>query len=1078
MGRRTPIVRNEALIEESGADGHGVSVTVGSADWFSWLETAAAFAFDSPEGHFTAHKRKHGSGSYWYAYSRTEGRLHTVYLGKSVDLMLERLRAIARVVARKDVSIADAPSEAPAVAVKRQRRTMEHADGSTSGQYLIPTKLAVPRPPSSPFVRNQPIGRLERVMRCSLTVVSAPAGFGKTTLLAQWIRVARLPVAWVSLDKNDNDAVRFWVYVLAALDRLIPGVLAQVRPLLSSLGLQQLPEAALSALAVALAAAPDPTILVLDDYHTVQANNTLIHEALAYLVENLPSQVHIVLVSRADPPLPLARLRVLGTLAELGTSDLRFSSEEVTHFLTQTMGLGLSSDEVAVIDARTEGWVAGLQLAALSLQARKDAASWITTFNGGNRYIFDYLTDEVLEHLAPAQQRFLLETSVLNLLTAPLCDAVTGLGNGQEMLQGLEHANLFLVPLDDQRQWYRYHHLFADVLRLRLQQTQPERVPELYHRASMWCEAHKFWGEAIDYAFAATDFERAAQLVESLAARMLEGGRQATLRRWLDQLPDGVMRMRPHLCVVHAYVLFLIGQLDLFHQSLLAAEESRLRAWRSLPFPERRLLQGEMLALRATAASLQGRLDECIALSQQALPFLPEEHWLRSVVMMNLGIAAWLDGDVLAASQVFEGLKRRSEDQDHMYPHYASATYLVQVRLLQGRLREAVDLGRQMIRQLEEHGLEIEASGIRFGLGMALYQLNDLDAAREHLELGLGRMKVMLARTLGYPALAYVCQAQDDSTAALQWIERALARVEDIGAAARIWLPILQAHQAHLWMAQGNLDAASHWAREYERLAGEGHDSGVRVEHSPPLLREWQRSVLAEVYVAERRVPDALSLLAELLASAEAGGRVAHVLEILVLQATAYAAGEDIDSALEVLSSAIALAEPNGHTRVFLDGGSVVQRLLERLRTSQEPQLTLRADILNRTAAYVGKLLAAFEDEATRRSSLHLPDTSTGSQPVASARQASLRTQPLVAPLSERELEVLRLLASGASNEDLMRELVIAMSTVKRHVSNVLSKLGVRRRTQAIARAYALRLIAPQGMYGPNRTAPEQHNAT
>ncbi len=1078
MGRHTPNVRNEALIEETGADGRGVSVTVGSAEWFSWLETAGAFAFDSPEGRFTAHKRRHGSGSYWYAYSRSEGRLRTVYLGKSADLTLERLRAIARAVTHKDVSSAAAPSEASAAAARRQRRSMEQADSNTSGQYLIPTKLAVPRLPSSPFVRSHAIGRLERVMRCPLTVVSAPAGFGKTTLLAQWIRVTRLPVAWVSLDKGDNDPVRFWVYVLAALDPLIPGVLAQVRPLLSTSGLQQLPEVVLSALVVALAAAPDPTILVLDDYYMVQANNTPIHEALAYLIENLPTQVHIVVASRADPPLPLARLRVLGYLAELGTLDLRFSSEEVAQFLTQTMGLNLPTEEIAVLDARTEGWIAGLQLAALSLQGRKDTASWIATFNGGNRYIFDYLTDEVLEHLAPAQQRFLLETSVLNLLTAPLCDAVTASGNSQEMLQGLEHANLFLVPLDDQRHWYRYHHLFADVLRLRLQQTQPEHMPELYRRASIWCEAHKFWGEAIDYAFAATDFERAAQLVESLAERMLEGGRPATLRRWLDQLPDAVVRLRPHLCVVHAYVRFLTGQLDVFHRLLLDAEESSQRALRSLPPAERRILQGEMLALRATAASLQGHLDECIALSQQALPFLPEDHWLRGVVMMNLGIASWLDGDVLAASQEFESLKRRSEEHNNAYSLYASSTYLVQLRLLQGRPREAVDLGRQMIRQLEEHSLEIEGRGIRIGLGRALYQLNDLDTAREHLERGLAPTEVMLARTLGYPTLAYVCQAQGDSAAALQWMERALARIEEIGSAARIWSPSLRAHQAHLWVMQGNLDAASHWAREYERLAGAGHDSGERVGSSPPLLREWERIVLAEVYVAEHRSHDALPLLAELLASAETGGRVARVLEILVLQATAYVAEEDTGSALEVLSKAIALAEPTGHMRVFLDGGVAVQRLLERLRTGEERQHALPAELQDRTAAYVGTLLAAFAGEDTRRSGTQQPDTSAGAQPGAGARQTSPRTQPLVAPLSERELEVLRLLASGASNEDLMRELVIAMSTVKRHVSNVLSKLGVRRRTQAIARAYALRLIAPQGMYGPNRTAPEQHNAT
>jgi LuxR family maltose regulon positive regulatory protein len=1040
------------------------------------LETAEVFAFDGPEGHFTAHKRQRGEKWYWYAYSRRAGRLRTLYLGKSGDLELERLRTIARAGTHDFEPFPDEVSIVPIVMAARLTHAREVTHTGTAGLHLIPTKLAVPRPPAAPLVRSQAISRLDRAIQLPLTVVSAPAGYGKTSLLAQWIATARMPVAWVALDKGDDDPVRFWTYVLAALDTVVPGMLAQVLPILSQPE-RQLSEAALSTIVVALARAPDPTMLVLDDYHAVEQDNAAIHEALAYLVGHLPPQVHVVLAGRTEPSLPLARLRVLGHLSELRALDLRLGQEEVACFLTHSMGLNLTTDQIAAIDARTEGWIAGLQLAALSLQAREDPASWISSFSGGSRYIFDYLMDEVLERLSPDQRQFLLETSLFDRIAAPLCDAVTASTRSQTRLEELERANLFLVPLDDQRRWYRYHPLFADVLRLRLLQTQPERVRELYSRAEAWYEAHELWEEAVDSALAAAHNDRAARLIESLAERMLASGRQATLRHWLDRLPEAAIRPRPHLCAVHAYVLILRGQFNAFERRLLDAEDGGQRAAQTLSQDGRGLLQGEMLALRAAAAALHGHLDQCIALSQQALSYLSEGHAFRNMVIMNLGVASWLYGAVPAANQLFEVLRRRSEDQHNPYSLHASITYLVQMRILQGRLREAVDLCAQMMRRVAEHGLRLEGNGIRIGLGMALFRLNDLDAAREHLERAVSTRQTMLALTSGYPTLAYVCQAQGDSAAALKWMRCALERVERVEAGVDVWLPGLQALQAHLWLMQDNLEAASRWARQYVRQESTRHEDGESAERMvslPPLLRERERIVLSEVYIAQRRMPEALAVLAELLTSAEAGDRVDRTLEILVLQAVAYAAQEDIGGALVAMRRALALAEPEGHVRVFLAGGAMVRRLLERLRAGAGAQISRPSESRDHLSIYIDRLLAAFNGEGAGRMSAELVGASARTEELGGARQPLAPiTQPLVSPLSERELEVLRLLASGASNEDLVRELVIAMSTVKRHVSNILSKLGVRRRTQAIARAYALHLIAPQMLH-----VPKQHRAT
>jgi LuxR family maltose regulon positive regulatory protein len=1071
MAHRAPIVRNHMLDKGTGPSTQDVMVVVGSTDWFAWLDTAEMFSVDAPEGKFTARKRRRGNKWYWYAHRRHHGQTFITYLGKSADLTPERLDTVSLTLARKGAPLPAGPSDMPLVPPDRRtasRRQKARANSDISGLHLIPTKFAVPHRRAPLLEREHATRLLDQALQYPLTVLSAPAGFGKTTLLTQWIAASRPRVAWVTLDQGDNDPMWFWRYVLAAFDHLGLVMLAEMLPLMS-VAPTNVSDTVLSSLVVALAAAPGPTVLVLDDYHALRAETTSIHEAVAYLVEHLPAQAHIVLASRTDPPLPLARFRARGLLFELRRANLRLSPDEVARFLTQTMGLDLSPEQITLIETRTEGWIAALHLAARSLHASQDAAAWVAAFSGSNRYIFDFLVDEVLAALPPTQQRFLLETSVLQRLTASLCDAVTQSTSSQSMLAEMERSNQLLAPLDAQRLWYQYHPMFADALRLHLQRTQPDLVPLLHRRAARWCEAHKLWAEAIDYAMAATDFEHAAQLVEMCAQRALASGMRATLQGWLDQLPEAIVRTRPRLCAISAQVLLIAGHYDAFQQRLRDAEAASQHALYTTSVTERATLRGELLALRASATSFQGDLDQCITLSQQALAMLPEGHALRDLIMMNQGIASWLLGDIVAATRTFEHLMRQSTYDDNVYYMCASVTYLAHMWMLQGRLREAMALCHQTLAYLEERHLVNEGTGIHLELGRALYQLNDLSAAQEHLKYAIAVKRAILSLISGYPTLASIAQAQGDSAAALWWMQQALTQVSGIGPGAHIWSMSLQAHQAHLWVAQGNPQAASAWAREYERLEEEQR---AYVRRSPPLVRVWERVVLAKVYVAENRAQDALPLLAELLASAEAGGRIAHVLEILVLQAVAYAALEETSTAIAVLRRAIELASPEGYIRVFLDGGMPVRRLLERSRTSGE----LTTPIQDRTLAYVETLLAAFADADARRGRTDQADTGVRAQPGAGSAQIPQSLPAPVPALTKREMEVLSLIARGASSDDLVRELVIATSTVKRHISNILAKLGVQRQTQAIAQAYRLGLLSP--FNSENGSPPMQPNTT
>jgi len=644
MTKMTPLVRGDRLIYQQ--DEHEQVLVVGTPAWFAWLATASTFAFTSDNGTFTARKERAGNqrgGWYWKAYRTQHGKHFSLYLGKTEALTLERLNAVAQAPAH--TSNRDAGGEASA-----ERNVMT----TIRGDPPLATKLHVPRPPLQLVRRPHLVERLQEAVERPLTLIAAPAGFGKTTLLSTWIEHASLPTAWISLEHDDDDLTRFWSYMFTALARVHPGSGTSALALLQASTLSPLPpiETALSVWINELATLPHEIALVLDDYHLITAQP--IHRAITYLLDHLPPQLHVIIATRADPPLPLARLRTRGHLTEIRAADLRFTAEETAAFLTRALGLELSDQDIATLEARTEGWIAGLQLAALSMQGRKDIPGFLEAFTGSHRYIIDYLVEEVLARQSEPVQTFLLQTAILERLRGSLCEAVMGVmrepggeASGQAMLEQLEQANLFLVPLDDERRWYRYHQLFAEALRHRLQRKHPTLVPELHQRASAWYEQQGLTRDAVHHALAATDFVQAARLIEQAFNSLLMRGEIATLQRWAAALPDELVRSNIELSVLQGWLLFVSGKNDAAELHLQDIE----RTFGITPVSDEHseqqtipsgagssaAIRGRIAALRASIALTQRDLPRTITLSRLALEYLPKESM---AVRMSPGIWA------------------------------------------------------------------------------------------------------------------------------------------------------------------------------------------------------------------------------------------------------------------------------------------------------------------------------------------------------------------------------------------------------------------------------------------------------
>jgi LuxR family maltose regulon positive regulatory protein len=899
---------------------------------------------------------------------------------------------------------------------------------------LLETKFYAPGRRRELVRRPRLSERLDRGAEAKLTLVSAPAGFGKTTLLAGWLVewVAAAPAggraaAWLSLDQGDNQPATFWTYLIAALQTAAPGVGADALSLLQA---PQPPpiEAVLATLLNELGAVPSGVVLVLDDYHVVDARE--VQDGMAFLLGHLPPRVHLVIASRADPTLPLARLRARGELVEIRAADLRFTPDEAAAYLNGVMGLGLAARDVAALEGRTEGWVAALQLAALSVQGRDDAACFIAGFAGDDRYVVDYLVEEVLQRQPEQIRSFLLRTSILDRLGGPLCDAVTGQDGGRAMLEALERGNLFLVPLDDRRRWYRYHHLFADMLRARLLDEQPDQVPELHRRASAWYEQHGERSEAIRHALAAEDFARAADLVELAALALLRSRQEATLLGWLKALPDELLRRRPVLSNFYAAVLLQGGELEGVDARLRDAER-----WLDPDMRERsdalsagmvvvddeafRRLPGSIAVHRAGHALVLGNVAETVKHARRALDLVVEDdHLGRGGAAALLGLASWVTGDLEAAHRTFADGMASVQRAGHISDVLGSAIALAEIRRAQGRLREAMRTYEKALQLGTEQGAPVlrGTADMHVGMSELCRERDDLPAATRHLQTSQE-----LGESAGLPqnryrwrvAMARIREAQGDPDGALDLLDQAeRLYVGDFFPNVR---PVA-ALRARVWVAQGRLGDARDWARE-RGLSG-ADDLGY--------LREFEHVTLARVLIAERSIREAVELLERLLRAAEEGERTGSVIEILVLQALAHQARGDIRAALVRLERALTLAEPEGYVRIFVDEGAPMAVLLEE---AAEHGLAPR---------YVGRLLSASGKTE------HRPPVS----------------QVLIEPLSERELDVLRLLGTDLDGPDIARELVVSLNTMRTHTKNIYAKLGVNSRRAAVRRAEELELLS------------------
>jgi LuxR family maltose regulon positive regulatory protein len=885
---------------------------------------------------------------------------------------------------------------------------------------LVSTKLGPSQARPKLVARPRLTARLDREAGRELTLISAPAGFGKTTLLIEWLRArtgGEGSVAWVSLYEGDNDPTRFLSYVVAALgtvqEEIGEGVLSALRS-------PEPPriEAITATLINDLAALPEELTLVLDDYHVIDSEP--VHEVVAFLLEHLPPNVHLVISSRIDPPLPLARLRARNQIMELDAADLSFTPEEAATFLNSVMGLDLSAEEVVVLEERTEGWIAGLQLAALSMRDRKDIPAFLQAFSGSHRDVLDYLAEEVLDR-QPAQVRnFLLQTSVADHLTGALCDALTGRSDGQAMLEKLERDNLFVVALDDERRWYRYHHLFAEFLRGRLGRENPGLVSELHLRASGWYEYNGLIAEAIGHAFSAPDHECAARLVEKRIEETWSRGEFPTVLRWLEALPSGTKRRHPRLFLHHAAVLTLTGRPD-DAEPLLKDAERAAAAFRE----DRRFLLGFASAIRSWRARLRGDAPRAVELARRALSLLPDEDApQRNFAAVCLGYALRTTGDLAAAIEALAEAVEIGRTASHTYGTLIAMVWQARVQAELGRLREADDAFRRALRFVTERGVELlPAAGLaHVGMGALLYERNDLDAAERELEEGTDlaeRTGEVSNLVWGYVALSRAKRARGDEEGALKMALEAERVARNAGADLQIafaanWM-------ARLRLARGDLEAA---AFEQERAAGAGE----------VLVAAWEleRTTLARLLIARGERDEALRLLERLREAAETTG---SAIEILALQALALRAIGEKVKAMSTLARSLSLAEPEGYVRTFVDEGPPMAKLLSEVLEARQSG---RQGSPSPSAHYLRKLLAALERDAT------------GTAPPGAE---------LPEPLSERELEVLILIAAGKSNRQIAKELFVTAGTIKAHIRNIYRKLEVHSRTQALARARELSLL-------------------
>ncbi|MHB1413939.1 MAG: LuxR C-terminal-related transcriptional regulator [Chloroflexota bacterium] len=898
----------------------------------------------------------------------------------------------------------------------------------TNSQLLV-TKTRLPQLPPGWVARPRLAAKMNEALRHKLVLLSAPAGYGKTTLAVAAVRALGKPIGWVSLDAADNTPGVFLSYLVAALQSVVPGI---GQPILHALQSPQPPptDLLLTALVNSISAHEDDVVVVLDDYHLIESR--AIHEAVAFLVEHLPPHAHLAITSRSDPPLPLPRWRVRGDLAEIRADDLAFTAAEAAAFFKDAAGIDLSEQDLATLARRTEGWIAGLKMAALSLKGKKDISAFINAFSGGHHYVLDYLAEEVLNRQSPDVKEFLLETSGLERLSGPLCDAVTGRSDGQSMLYQLERANLFISPLDDERRWYRYHQLFATILRNQLANAAPERVSLLHQRASAWYEQEGLSDEAISHALLGGDVERAADLLENIGSQVLRHGRAVRLLDYLSRIPQPLVEARPWLCISFAWAALLSHQWDLLSTMLaranaaLAENPDRLSP---ISRANLRHIKGHTLSIQGYIAQAQGDIAHSIRLSEEANREIPAGDLLtRSANSINLAIDYLIIGDVGSAIRHLEDANAAGREGGNNAVVLSSQAYLAETEMQRSRLdraaqtcREAIELGTRL-----GGASPLPYTALAFILlGQSLYERDDLEGAAGNLAEGIRLAEANFNWTFllkGCLNMAKVAQARGDSTAAVEYGRQAEALAPRAPQARESRQ--VPAWKARLALRQGDVAAAADWARQQEAT--------LPLSRLPSYQQEFAYLTLVRLALAIGKCQGLPAYLDAFIRNAQAQGRDASVIETLVLQALALDRLGNPGAAVEALGRALALAEPAGYVRTFVDEGAPMAGLLRKLIAA------------GRRVDYAARLLGVMAPQAPGRP----------------APPAPRKTAPdLAETLSERELEVLRLIAAGRSNKEIASRLVLAIGTVKKHTSNIFGKLGVESRTQAVARARELGLI-------------------
>lgn len=898
---------------------------------------------------------------------------------------------------------------------------------------LLATKLFIPPAPAERVLRPHLLEQLDKGLKRSLVLISAPAGFGKTTLLSQWVRQRQLTAAWISLDDSDNDLSRMLAYLVSVLNSIDPDQAGISIEEVQSIQPGSI-EPILTRLINRLAGIDTPFVLILDDYHLITED--AIHEVIQFLLEYCPPNLHLVIASRVEPPFMAARLRGRGQLLELRSTDLRFSTAEASDFLNKVLSINLPETDINALTEHTEGWIAGLQMAALSMQSRQDASSFVQAFTGSNRYILDYLMEEVLQRQSQGMQEFLLKTSILNRLTASLCQAVTGQDNCQSILESMERSNLFLTPLDDERQWYRYHHLFAELLRKQLNQLFPQQFKALHLLASQWYSSqfdlysdHTLATSAIEHALKAEAFEQAVELITHAGETTLMRGEMTTLKGWLRQLPEDAYQQHPALYAFDAIQMLLAGNsINEIEKRLLMAEA----ATHSNSF------QAKLNAVRGLIIVLQGRFEEGLEYIQKAQPALSNEHhFWRNLVTRALAMEQFMRGDVNTSLEMLNNMI--TSDPNNLENLY----YLPQMADLygiQGRLNESWKIyQRALDAATESSGNLLPVAGIaQIGMGEVLREWNRLEEAEETVLKGIELVQQWgeIGAMDGYINLMRIRQSRGDFNGAANALEDAvrLARRFD---ATDIDDFLVANYQARLEAVAGKVAAAWERVRDQklhrflnEDIINRGSDAASVFYY----LYDIEQLTLARIHITRSQYGKALEVLKPLYHKTRSSVWKRSAIENLILQAIAHAQIGEIQPALAALQEALQAAEPHGFVRIFLDEG---QALLDLLKSHTWLPITLQD--------YARRLLQAANDHT-------IPPQEISAPPFPPAEM-------LPDPLSEREIEVLQLIASGLTNRQIAENLVIAPSTVKTHINNIYSKLSVSRRTQAVAQARKIGLV-------------------